>query len=372
MSGSGDQPSLFPSDSGSGDPLQLPELWLREPGPESDVVISSRMRLARNLEDFHFKPRFEEGECERLEVHLSQVLHDVQPDYRYHRMQALSATERKVMFERHLISREHAADEHPRGVSFSHDGTTSIMVNEEDHLRLQVFAPGLDLARLDEAVNSLDDRIADRVAYSFDPRFGYRTSCPTNTGSGLRVSVMLHLPTLSFRVDGRTGRGSEQDIVRMQNAAQQLGLTVRGLFGESSRADGEFYQISNQVTLGRTPAETIKSVQGLVDHVMSWERRNRDSHFKENRARVEDHVWRAWAILTHARRMTSGEALSHLSALRFGVCLGLLDDLDLTSIQSLMVAMRPGHLQYEAQTELTADRRDELRADLIRGTLQSN
>jgi len=372
MSGPGDQSSLFPSDSGSGDSLQLPELWLQEPGPESDVVISSRMRLARNLDDFHFKSRFEEGECERLEVHLSQVLHEVEPDFRYHRMHELSPTERKVMFERHLISREHAADELPRGVSFSHDGTTSIMVNEEDHLRLQVFAPGLDLERLDEVINDLDHRIGSQVNYSFDPRFGYRTSCPTNTGTGLRVSVMLHLPTLSFRVDGRTGQGSEQDIVRMQNAAQQLGLTVRGIFGESSRADGEFYQISNQVTLGRTPAETVKGVQSLVEHVSSWERRNRDSHFNENRRRVEDHIWRAWAALTHARRMTSGEALSHLSALRFGVCLGILDDIDLAAIQSLMVAMRPGHLQYKADTELTADRRDELRADLIRGALQNN
>ncbi len=373
MDASDDQPSLFPSDPDGDNALSLPELWLKNTGPESDVVISSRMRLARNLEGFHFKPRFADGECERLEVHLRQVLHDMRPDCRYHHMQALSSTERKVMFERHLISREHAADEHPRGVCFSEDGTTSIMVNEEDHLRLQVFAPGLDLQALDASINEIDDHLAKRVTYSFDPRFGYRTSCPTNTGTGLRVSVMMHLPALTFHSgDGRAARGGEQNIVKMQNSAQQLGLTVRGLFGESSRAEGEFYQISNQVTLGRTPEETVKSVQSLADHLMAWERRNRDSHFNENRPRIEDHVWRAWAILTHARRMTSSEALSHLSALRFGICVGVLDTVDLAAIQSLMVGMRPGHLQYQAGIELTPDRRDELRAELIRETLQAN
>ena len=158
----------------------------------------------------------------------------------------------------------------------------------------------------------------------------------------------------------------------MQNAAQQLGLTVRGLFGESSRADGEFYQISNQVTLGRPTSKTIEDVQELVALVLSWERRNRDSHLNENRLRLEDHVWRAWAVLTHARRMASSEALSHLSALRLGVCLELFDKVDVPAIQSLMVAMRPGHLQYAAETDLTPDRRDEVRADLIRGRLLAN
>jgi len=369
MPGADDQPSLFPEGPGSGGAIELPDLWLQQSGPESDVVVSSRMRLARNLDGFHFKPRFAEGECDRLEVHLKQVLRDVDPALHYHTLTQLSATARKVMFERHLISREHAADEHARGVGYTGDGRTSIMVNEEDHLRIQVFAPGLDLSSLDHRVNDLDDRIARRVTYSFDPRFGYRTSCPTNTGTGLRVSVMLHLPALSFRAEVRPGRGSEQDIVRMQNAAQQLGLTVRGLFGESSRAEGEFYQISNQVTLGRAPEKTIRDVQELVDLVVGWERRNRESHLNENKSRLEDHVWRAWAVLTHARRMTSSEALGHLSALRLGVSLKLIDTVDVASIQGLMVAMRPGHLQFEAETELSADQRDERRARLIRERL---
>jgi len=367
-----DQAPLFPGD---GDPaartLQLPELFMQKTGPEGDVVVSSRMRLARNLEGFHFKPRFIEGECERLEVHLREVLREAEPTHRYHGMHDLSATERKVMFERHLVSREHAADESPRGVSFSADGTSSIMVNEEDHLRIQVFAPGLDLEHLDRAVNGIDDRIAGRVNYSFDPRFGYRTACPTNTGTGLRVSVMLHLPALSGRLEGRP-KGAEQDVVRLQNAAQQLGQTIRGLYGESSRADGDFYQISNQVTLGRRPEQTLEDVDKLVRMTLDWERRNREAHLERNRTRIEDHVWRAWAVLTHARRMASSEALTLLSALRLGVCLGIVDGVDVPTLQGLMVDMRPGHLQYQAEAELTADRRDEVRAELIRRTLQAN
>jgi protein arginine kinase len=373
MTGSGDQSSLFPQDP-SGEPsLALPELWLEREGPERDVVVSSRMRLARNLEGFHFKPRFIEGECDRLEVHLREVLQDSEPELRYHNMNSLTPIERKVMFERHLVSREHVADEHNRGVCFSADGTTSIMVNEEDHLRIQVFAPGLDLESLDRRVNAIDDRLGGRVAYSFDNRFGYRTSCPTNAGTGLRVSVMLHLPALSFRgTDQAANRGAERDIVRMQNAAQQLGLTVRGLFGESSRVEGDFYQISNQVTMGRSPEKTIQDVKGLVELVMSWERRNRVSHSNENRSRLEDHIWRSWAVLTNARRMASGEALSHLSALRLGVCLEIFHEVDLARIQSLMVSMRPAHLQYDAGTEFSASRRDEVRADLLRNSLTDN
>ena len=367
-----DQSSLFPNEPSSGGSFTPPELWLERLGPESDVIVSSRMRLARNVEGFHFKPRFADGECERLEVHLRQVLQEVDPGLRYHSLNELSGTERTVMFERHLISREHAADELPRGVGFTTDGCTSVMVNEEDHLRLQVFAPGFDLENLDAQVNELDDAIARRVSYSFDPRFGYRTSCPTNTGTGLRVSVMLHLPALSLRGDLRPGRGSDQDIVRMQNAAQQLGLTVRGLFGESSRAEGEFYQISNQVTLGTPPHQTIEDVRKLVDLVTSWERRNRTTFLNEKRAHLEDHVWRAWAVLTHARRMASSEALGLLSAVRLGVCLGLVDQVELGTLQGIMVDMRPGHLQYGADSELSADRRDEVRARLIRERLLQN
>jgi len=369
MSGPGDQRSLFPSDRDPDDRgLALPDLWIERPGPEGDIVVSSRMRLARNIDGFHFKTRFQDGEGERLEVFLRDVLAGVAPDLRYHSLPELSETEREVLFERHLVSREHASDEQPRGVACSADGTVSVMVNEEDHLRLQAFAPGLSLDAVGQRLNHLDDEIARRVTYSFDERFGFRTSCPTNTGTGLRVSVMFHLPALSFRPLG-AGKGQERDIVRLNNAAQQLGLTVRGLFGESSRSDGDFFQISNQVTLGRSEEETIASVRQLALKVLDWERRNRQILAADNRVQLEDHVWRAWALLTHARRMSSGEALGHLSALRLGLCLGVIEKTDIATLQRLMVTMRPGHLQYAQRKVLHPDDRDAVRADLIRDNL---
>lgn len=375
MTGSGDQSSLFPSDESGGseaEPLQLPELWFTEHGPERDVVVSSRMRLARNVDGFHFKARFAEGESDRLTTYLREMLGDVDPALRYHALDILTPTQREVMFERHLVSRDHVLDKQPRGVAFNGDGTTSILVNEEDHLRLQVFASGLDLDALGDRIAELDDRIAERVRYCFDERFGYLTSCPTNAGTGLRVSVMLHLPALSFRTEARGGRGPERDIVRMHNAAQQLGLTVRGIFGESSRAEGDFYQVSNQVTLGRPCEQTIEDVMKLVKLVFEWERRNREAHLDHNRNRLEDRVWRAWGTLVNARRMSSSEALGHFSALRLGVFLGVMPRIDVSTLQFLMVTMRPGHLQLSTGRELDPDERDVVRAKLIRDTLSKN
>lgn len=354
----------------------LPGLWMLGDGPEQDVVVSSRMRLARNVEGFRFKSRQEHAEAgdsedERLVVRLREALAEAGPGLRYVSMTELGPTQREVLFERHLVSAEHVNDKHARGVAYSTDGTTSVMLNEEDHLRLQVFAPGLELGALDERVNALDDALAERLAYSFNSRYGYLTSCPTNTGTGLRVSVMLHLPALSFRgADTGSGSSSEKGIVRVHKAAQRLGLTVRGAHGESSRAEGDFYQISNQVTLGRSPQEAVADLQSVLDLVINFERKSREYVLKDDRTRIEDVVWRAWAILCHARRITSREALAHLSALRLGVWLGVMDRAEVSTLHALMVRMQPGHLQHEAGRELQPAERDVVRAELIRDNLQ--
>ena len=353
------------------DPLPgLKSLWLLGPGREQDVVVSTRMRLARNLTDFHFKSRFRPGEAQRLEGCLRAALAGAAPELRYLSMHELQPTQRDVLFERHLVSAEHVADTLPRGVAFNDDGTTSVLVNEEDHLRLQVFAPGLELQRLGNAVDALDDRLSGHVSYAFLERWGYLTSCPTNTGTGLRVSVMLHLPALSFRREASGSRGAEQGIVKVHKAAQRLGLTVRGTHGESSRAEGDFYQISNQVTLGRPPEQAVADLQEVLDQVVKFERHSRQILLEDDRTRLEDVVWRGWAILGHARKISSREALAHLSALRLGVWLKLIDTVTVAKLQELMVRMRPGHLQHEAGRELSPPERDALRAKLIREVLQ--
>ncbi|RKY18271.1 MAG: ATP--guanido phosphotransferase [Planctomycetota bacterium] len=372
MSARGHQHSLFPADDEGDERSQIdpPALWIANPGPEHDVAVSSRVRLARNIEDFHFRSRYVEGEGERLEVYLRDRLLSLVPELEYHTLNDLTPSEREVFFERHLVSREHVKAEERRGVAFSRDGRTSIMVNEEDHLRLAVFAPGLDVDALAQRADALDERLAASLRYSFSPKHGFLTSCPTNTGTGLRVSVMLHLPALSFRSSGKQRRRSRsRDIVRVHNAARDLDLTVRGLHGESSRADGDFYQISNQVTLGRPVQEIVDAVNALARKVVIWERSSREIHHQESCSAIEDHVWRAWGLLTHVRRLSSGEALGHLSAVRLGVCLGIIDLTDLATIQRLQVLMRPGHLQWGLAHSLDASQRDEVRARLVRATL---
>jgi protein arginine kinase len=241
------------------------------------------------------------------------------------------------------------------------------MVNEEDHLRLQVFAPGRDLAHVEAEVNALDDKLAALLPFCFTEKYGYLTGCPTNTGTGLRVSVMLHLPALSFRPEGRTA--GEPGIMKVSKAAQKLGLTVRGTHGESSRAEGDFYQVSNQVTLGRSPEQALSDLQAMLAQVVDYERNSRNILVKEDRVRLEDVVWRAWATLRYARRISSREALAHLSALRLGACLKLIDTVSLRTLHTLMVAMQPGHLQSSAARELRPAERDVVRAQLIRDTL---
>jgi protein arginine kinase len=348
---------------------RLPDLWLLGSGPEQDVVVSTRMRLARNLSEFHFKSRFRPGEADRLEVQLRDVLHEAEPGLRYVSMQSLQPIEREVLFERHLVSAEHVHDNHARGVAFSDDGTTCVLVNEEDHLRLQVFAPGLELAALAAKVEALDDGVAERVSYAFTEQYGYLTSCPTNTGTGLRVSVMLHLPALSFRREVKSGRAVEQGIVKVHKSAQAMGLTVRGTHGESSRAEGDFYQVSNQVTLGKAPDRAAAELGQMREQVVRYERESREILLKDDRTRLEDVVWRAWAILCHARRIASREALAHLSALRLGVALGVIGSVSIPVLHELMVRMRAGHLQHEAGRELPSAERDAVRAHLIRQTL---
>ncbi len=345
----------------------LPGLWLAEEGPEQDVVVSSRMRLARNVDGYHFRSRFRDGEGERLEQYLHGVLTEVDPSFTYLSLADTPQTLCEVLFERHIVSQEHVTAQHPRGVAYTNDGTTSVMVNEEDHLRIQVFGPGLDLETLVANVDDLDDRIGERVDYSFTPRHGYLTSCPTNTGTGLRVSVMLHLPALSYRPDN--SRPGTQGIVKVHNAAQKLGLAVRGMHGESSRAEGDFYQISNQVTLGRPSSQAIGDLLDALPQVLLYEREIRAALLKDDRTRIEDTVWRAWAVLTNARQITSAEALSLLSSLRLGVCVEMIDGVGLGTIHRLMIAMRPGHLQRRAGSELKPEDRDIVRATLIRDTL---
>ncbi len=342
--------------------LKQPGEWLRGDGPESDVVVSCRVRLARNLHRFPFltvATKEVRGDIEgflrgRFQEHLAPL------GIHYVPMASLAPVDRTLLVERHLVSRELAADGEAgsgRGVALRGDESLSIMVNEEDHLRLQVLRSGLQLEQAWEEADRIDSLLEGHLNYAFHPRFGYLTACPTNAGTGLRLSVMVHLPAsvLAKQVD------------RMLQALARLNYTVRGLYGEGTSPVGDLYQISNQVTLGRSEKDLIVELRKVLPELLKFERSWR-SKLAGDRP-LEDRVWRAFATLKHARRISSEETLEHLSHVRLGVHLGLLKGLPLSLVNELLLYSQPAHLQKLQGRLLAEEERDGLRADYLRSKL---
>src|SRR5437773_8686085 len=260
--------------------------WLRGTGPESDIVIYSRIRLARNLAAFPFTNRstaHQKAEIETLlRDRISKV--DLEPKLSYLNVPGLSALDRQFLVERQLISRELAASEGPRGVALGPKETVSLMVNEEDHLRLQVMRSGFALDEAWQDIDKVDDMLEQRVTYAFNNEFGYLTACPTNVGTGMRSSVMLHLPALVMT----------KHIEKVFRALQKINLAVRGLYGEGSRASGDFYQISNQVTLGKSEATILSEIREVIPQIINYERQARKTLVKETREALTDRGSRAF------------------------------------------------------------------------------
>lgn len=337
--------------------------WLKNEGPEVDIVVSSRMRLARNLEAYPFPSRFTPEQRREIAEYLREVLcnFDEGPRLTWFALDELSDVDRQVLLERHLISKEHAEGEGVRGVAVSDDESIAIMVNEEDHLRMQVFHSGLRLAEAWQIINRLDDAVSQRVQYAFSPEFGYLSACPTNVGTGLRASVMLHLPAL-----GLTGQ-----VEAFFRSVNRINLAVRGLYGEGTEATGNLFQVSNQVSLGKSEEEIIENLSSAVPQIVLYERKAREHIMERRREQVEDRIWRALAMLQSARVMTSGETLELLSHVRLGINLGLLPDVDIGVINQLFVQTLPGHLQKLNGKVLGPDDRDVFRARFIRDALRN-
>src|SRR5436190_2011289 len=285
--------------------------WLRGTGPESDIVISSRIRLARNLAAFPFTNRasgHQKGEIEALLRDRIGKL-DVDPKLSYLNVPGLSPLDRQFLVERQLISRELASSEGPRGVALAPHETVSLMVNEEDHLRLQVMRSGFALDEAWQDIDRVDDLLEQRVSYAFSEDFGYLTACPTNVGTGMRSSVMLHLPALVLT----------KQIEKVFRALQKINLAVRGLYGEGSRASGDFYQISNQVTLGKSETTILGEIREVIPQIINYERQARNTLVKETRRELQDRVSRHYGTLCSATMMTAEEAMDLLSSVRLGI-----------------------------------------------------
>jgi protein arginine kinase len=332
--------------------------WLRGDGPESDIVISSRIRLARNLADFPFISRATPQDRTRIEKILHERIPAVasETEVLYVNLAQLEQVDRQLLVERHLISREHAEAKGDRAVAIDSREKFSLMINEEDHLRIQVMQSGLELGSVWEQINRIDDLIEEKVTYAFHDKLGYLTACPTNVGTGMRVSVMLHLPALVIT----------RQIDKVFRSLQKISLTVRGLYGEGSQAMGDFYQISNQVTLGRTEAELIRQVSDIVPVIVDYERQAREFLVKESHENLHDRVSRAYGILRTAQTISSEETMHLLSSVRMGVNLGLIRDVNIPAINELFLRTQPAHLQKLTGGELDTSDRNIERARYLR------
>jgi len=335
--------------------------WLRGSGPISEIVISSRVRLARNLEKFPFATRA---------THASQaeVLHTVKDSLLqtpllheplFFELGQLEELDRQFLVERHLISREHASQADSRAVAVGRGETISVMVNEEDHLRIQVMQSGMNLTAAWTLIDELDDALSEVLPYAYSSEWGYLTCCLTNAGTGMRASVMMHLPALVIT----------KQINKVLHAITKLGLTARGLYGEGTEAQGNFFQISNQVTLGRREEELVENIERILKQVLDHEQSAREALLSNNRLQLEDRIWRAFGILRHAQTISSNETLDLLSAVRLGLDLGLMKAVDRPTLNELLLSSQPAHLQKLEGGKLSARERDAKRALLIRRRL---
>lgn len=338
--------------------------WMRAEGPDADIVLTSRIRLARNLKDFPFPIKSTAANSKKvIETIRGQTEKRPYPGvgtFEFHAMEQLQPIQKRVLVEKHLISPHLANDSEYGAVLMNENQSVSIMINEEDHLRIQCLFPGFQLSEALTLANGVDDWIEEKVDYAFDERCGYLTSCPTNVGTGLRASVMMHLPALVMT----------QQINRIVPAINQLGLVVRGIYGEGSEALGNVFQVSNQLTLGKTEENIVEDLRGVVMQLIQQERSARRALVSSSKIQLEDRVFRSYGILQHSRIIPSKEAAKCLSDVRLGIDLELIEGISRDILNELMILTQPGFLQQYAKKELGPDERDVLRATLIRERLK--
>ncbi|MCQ6281480.1 protein arginine kinase [Bacillus sp. EB600] len=338
--------------------------WMSKEGPDSDIVLSSRIRLARNFEDYKFPSLFSPDEAKEIVLKMEDIIH-TSGFNKFGSMELLKIDElqplqKRVLVEKHLIS-PHLAEESPFGACLlTENEEVSIMINEEDHIRIQCLFPGLQLSEALYAANEIDDWLESNIQYAFAEKHGYLTSCPTNVGTGLRASVMMHIPGLILT----------QQINRIIPAINQLGLVVRGIYGEGSEALGNLFQISNQITLGKSENDIVEDLKGVVSQLISQERSAREALRKTSNIQLEDRVFRSYGILANSRIIETKEAARCLSDVRLGIDMNYIKNISKNILNELMILTQPGFLQLYAGGPLRANERDMRRATLIRERLK--
>lgn len=343
--------------------LKTQAAWMGHGAEHGDIVVTSRIRLARNIIDHPFPgwARKQENET-TLEIIQPEVEALPQMDGAFSRhLNKLTAIEKQALVERHLISREHAARSAGSAAVMNREQSLSIMINEEDHLRMQAIMPGLALRESYERLNTVDTLLEEHLEFAFDKQLGYLTACPTNLGTGLRASAMLHLPGLML---------SDQ-VNQVIQAVNKIGLAVRGLYGEGTEALGNLFQVSNQTTLGDKEGEIIARLQKVIEQIVNHEKNARQKLLDENPAMLRDQIGRAFALLRYAHIMPSKEALNLISMVRLGTDLGVFPVDFRPTTEALLMEIQPAHLQIRANRKLPTGERDMLRSQIIRDRLKS-
>lgn len=330
--------------------------WYNTRGPENDVVVSTRARQARNISGFSFPPMMNAAEGEKVIDTVSRALENC--GFEMYRTDKISPVVQQSLIERHLISPVLIEGNFPRAVFVNGDETSAIMVNEEDHLRIQCIVAGFDAQRAFDTANSTDDYLSTRLDFAFHEKYGYLTSCPTNTGTGLRISAMLHLPAISMS-------GGVQSLLSQAAAS---GMTVRGLYGEGSGPAGNFYQLSNQITLGLSEDEILSKFLSLVNSVTEAERTLRAKMSKNLPPKLADRLLRAYGVMNHSYMISSDELIHLISDVRFGIYLGIIEPVEFEKLTELLVITAPANLS--GSSEMTPEERDIKRAELVKSILK--
>src|SRR5216117_3895480 len=343
--------------------LPPPAETSRREGPHNRIVLSSRVRLARNLKGLAFP-----GWAKKIE--RVKALDLIRPAVESlpqlagafsESMDNLTVLDKNILVERHLISREHAAKSAGSGLVLNKEESLCVMINEEDHLRMQALRPGLQLKQAWAVIDQIDSKLEKKLDYAFSPDLGYLTACPTNLGTGIRVSAMLHLPGLVLA----------EQVNQIIQAVNKLGLAVRGLYGEGTEALGNVFQVSNQMTLGEAESDIVERLNKVLAQIIEHEENARATLMEKKPKSVYNHIGRAYGILANAHSISSKETMNLLSLMRLGVDLGLFTDLERAFVDELFVITQPNHLQKRFSDKLTAEERDLLRADMLRERLRT-
>ena len=329
--------------------------WYQDPRTDDGPIISARVRLARNIRKYPFRSKLEEDQAKEMIEEATAALAD-------HEVMIIdpasySDIERRMLLEKHIISPEFVKNDLPRGLMLQDDFNVGIMINEEDHIRIQTLSPGDAIDLCWREANILDDELEQTVEFAFDKEYGYLTACPTNVGTGMRASFMIHLPMLE-----KTGH-----LKNLLPAISKFGIAIRGIYGEGSESMGGIFQISNQVTLGKSEQDIIQGLQNVTQNVIDKENWMRDKMLDKHRLDIENNIFRAYGILSHSRKATVKESMDMLSEIRLGYAMEILDlPKPVKSIYQIMMEIQPGHLMKMAGEEMDETAQDVARAEYLR------